>query len=287
MTLPVPDYKDLDLSGEAAQAAARMEARALEPASRELFQYLVAPLLGERVKYVLEFGCGTAALSRKIARAAPWAAVYASDKSEGMLEAARRHVAAEQQANVQLFRWDVLDEGDFPFPTRQFDLVISSVVAPYLNDEQTVAAIQRLAAYLAPGGVLAFVEQDWLTESANFPEFALVREAFSKRRSRLRRALGLGLRPVLREAGLRVLPRRSFLWTDDHYGAYSRIVLERFAEALFKLGHIQESECDAWKQTWDKLAEAGDFYYAIVYHLVAGQKPDPEGEPKPRQGNLA
>jgi 16S rRNA A1518/A1519 N6-dimethyltransferase RsmA/KsgA/DIM1 with predicted DNA glycosylase/AP lyase activity len=57
------------------QAATRMEARARESASEEMFRQLIAPLLTSEVKTVLEFGCGTAALSRRIARAAPHAVV--------------------------------------------------------------------------------------------------------------------------------------------------------------------------------------------------------------------
>ena len=96
MINPLPEYKDLDLSGEVVQAATRMEARARETASEEMFRQLVAPLLAQGVKTVLEFGCGTAALSRRIAQAAPWATVYASDKSQGMLKAAGQMVDEEK-----------------------------------------------------------------------------------------------------------------------------------------------------------------------------------------------
>ena len=45
MINPTPDYKNLDLSDEALQAAIRMEARAVEAASQVMFQQLVIPLL--------------------------------------------------------------------------------------------------------------------------------------------------------------------------------------------------------------------------------------------------
>ena len=114
MINPLPDYKNLDLSGDAHQAAARMEARAQATASQEMFDQLVAPLLASRVKTVLEFGCGTAALSRRMAKAAPWAVVYASDKSEGMLKVARHLGESEDLHNIHLYPWDVLDRIRFP-----------------------------------------------------------------------------------------------------------------------------------------------------------------------------
>jgi SAM-dependent methyltransferase len=272
MTAPIPDYKNLDLSGEAQQAAARMEARAREAASERMFQELIAPLLTADIRTVLEFGCGTAALSRRMARAAPQALICASDKSAGMLSAARQSLAAENLENIQLVPWDILDGSSFPFPVEQFDLIISSVVIPYLDDTQTTELIERLTARLAPKGVLAFLEQDLSTDSVYYPRFELFRDVLTKDLRNLKSTLALGLRPVLRAAGLKPLPRRSFLWSDDDYGAYTRDLLERFADAACERGQILPEQRDEWKQTLNTLAESGDFYYGIIYHLVAGRR---------------
>ncbi len=272
MVAPLPDYQNLDLSGEARQAAARMEARAREPASQEMFQQLVVPLITATVRTVLEVGCGTAALSRRIAQAAPQAVVYASDKSEGMLQVAGRLIDAERIPNVRLQRWDMLDETSFPFPTSYFDLIVSSVVIPYFDDAQAIALIKMLASHLPPGGILAFVEQDWMTDTVNIPRYELFRGVLNKDQRKYKRTLWLGLRPFLREAGLAILPRRSFLWTDDAYGAYTRDLLERFADAACDNGRISAAERDEWKQALNDLAEDGDFFYGIVYHLVAGRR---------------
>ena len=272
MTAPLPDYKNLDLTGEAQQAARRMEARAREAASEHMFQQLVSPLLSADVRSVLEFGCGTAALSRRMARAAPQALVYASDKSAGMLAAAGQSLASENIENIRLVPWDILDSSSFPFPVEQFDLIISSVVVPYLDDAQTIALIERLAARLAPGGTLAFLEQDLSTDSVYHPRLELLRDVLTKDLRNLKSTLALGLRPILRAAGLKPLPRRSFLWTDDLYGDYTRDLLERFADAACQRGQIRPEERDEWKQTLNALAENGDFYYGIVYHLVAGKR---------------
>ena len=269
---PIPNYKDLDLSGEALQAATRMEARAQEPASAEMFQQLVAPLLSSGVKTVFEFGCGTASLSRRVAVALPKATVYASDKSLGMLKAARSLIEAAGLENIRLAAWDALDEASFPFAEQSFDLILSSVVIPYFDDAQTSDLIRRLAARLAPGGVLAFVEQDLTTDTLNFPKFDIYRGVLTKDLRNLKPSLALGLRPLLREAGLQPLPRRSFLWTDDAYGAYTRDLLERLADSACEKGHVTPEERDEWKTTLDRLAASGDFYYGMVYHLVAGRR---------------
>jgi SAM-dependent methyltransferase len=249
-----------------------MEARAQEAASAEMFEQLVAPLLSTQVKSVLEFGCGTASLARRVAQALPQATVYASDKSAGMLKVARHLVAADGLENVRLEAWDALDEVSFPFDEQRFDLILSSVVIPYFDDAQTDDLIYRLVARLAPGGVLAFVEQDLGTDTVNFPKFDLYRNVLTKDLRNLKTSLALGLRPLLKAAGLRLLPRRSFLWTDDAYGAYLRDLLERFADAACDNGHITPQGRDEWKSTLNDLAASGDFYYGIVYHLVAGRR---------------
>lgn len=272
MTGAIPDYRNLDLSGEAQRAAARMEARAQAPASIAMFERLVLPLLAQPVKTVLEVGCGTAALARKIAAAAPQAAVHASDKSQGMLQAARLHAAREKLTNLSLHRWDVLDAHAFPLPGARFDLIISSVVMPYLDDDQVTSVVSTLAAHLAPGGVLAFVEQDLMSDMLNYPEHALVKAIFDRDQRVIKRSSGLGLRPILRAAGLDLLPRRSFLWTEDTYDAYTQDLLRQFADNAHHQGRITARQRDAWNHTLSQLAASGDFYYGIVYHLIAGKR---------------
>jgi SAM-dependent methyltransferase len=188
-----------------------------------------------------------------------------------MLKVAHHLVAVDNLTNIRLERWDVIEETAFPFPNKQFDLIISSVVIPYLDDPQTITLIEKLAFRLAPGGVLAFVEQDLMTDSVNFPNFELFRRIVSKDLRNLKRTLALGLRPLLRKAGLQVLPRRSFLWTDETYGSYMRDLLERFAKAACDRGQITLEEEEEWKKTLDELTRTGDFYYGLVYHLVAGR----------------
>ncbi|MBX5484037.1 MAG: methyltransferase domain-containing protein [Myxococcaceae bacterium] len=269
----LPNFANLDLSGEAAFAAERMEARGREPSSARMFDALVAPLLPDAPgARILEVGAGTGTLSRRIHRARPEAKVFASDKSEGMLEVARA-LADAQQARVEICRWDVVDEAAFPFGDAPFDLIVSSVMVPYLSDAEVEDLVTRLARRLVPGGTLAFIEQDLLTDSVNLPSFDLLRRVFARDGRALKRTLALGLRPLLRAAGLQLLPRASFLWTDDHFGPYVRNVLTTAADDALKAGRITAEERQQWWRTLEALAEEGDFYYGLVYHRVAGTRP--------------
>jgi SAM-dependent methyltransferase len=273
----IPNYRDLDVSGESRAAARRMEDRAVAPASQAMFDALVAPLLDPRSRTVLEVGCGTAALSRRIARLLPGSTVHATDKSEGMLAAAREYAEADRSGGggeLVLGRWDVLDPAAFPFePGDGFDAILSSVMVPYLDDRRTTALVRDLASRLAPDGTLAFVEQDLTTDTVNFPDFDLLRRVYARDERDLKQTVALGLRPLLREAGLDLLPRRSFLWTDDRYLPYTRELLARIADDALGSDRITPAERERWTETLESLAATGDFYYGIVYHLVAGRAP--------------
>ena len=271
----IPNYRDLDKSGESRIAARRMEDRAIAPASQTMFDSFVAPLLDPPPRRILEVGCGTAALSRRVAQKLPNATVHATDKSEGMLAAARGY--AEQEPGVGtliLGLWDVLDPAAFPFESGDgFDAILSSVMVPYLDDEQTAALVGDLSARLSPGGVLGFIEQDLTTDTVNFPDFDLLRRVYARDSRDLKKTLALGLHPYLRDAGLELLPRRSFLWTDDEYGPYTRELLERIADDALAEGRITAAERPRWTRTLEALAASGDFYYGIVYHRIAGRSP--------------
>jgi len=266
----IPAYHDLDERGEALPAARRMEDRAEAPASEAMFEDLVSPLLEPEPERVLEVGCGTAALSRRVARRLPGSAVYATDKSAGMLRFAAGR--AEDLDNLRLGRWDATLPEEFPFEAGMFDLILSSVLVPYLDDGETAALVRDLVSRLAPGGALAFVEQDLSSDSVSFPRHSLFQRVYAKDSRDLDTTMALGLRPLLRDAGLTPLPRRSFLWTDEEYLPYTRGLMAGLADAALRDGRITAGEREEWEQKLESQAASGDFYYGLVYHRISGRK---------------
>ena len=69
-----------------------------------------------------------------------------------MVPAPARLAAAEGLTAFQAAPWDVTDTAAFPFGGEPFNLIVSSVMMPYLTDEECAAVVADLAGRLTPGG---------------------------------------------------------------------------------------------------------------------------------------
>ncbi len=271
------DYARLDASGEGDRAAFRMEARANEPASAAMFEALVRPFLSPEPRRVLEVGAGTGALARRILTATTKTEVVVTDKSEVMLEAARRFLEpapAGEQARATFVPWDAAA----PRPegaSGTFDLVLSSVMVPYLDDMTLRTLLASLRASLAEGGTLVFVEQDLQTNSMHHAHYSEVRDLFVRKGTNEAPFLPFRLRGLLREAGFSVLPRRSFLWTSDSFVPYLRDLIGRACDEAVTAGRLPEARGAKLVGELEHASAQGDFYYGLVYHAIAAKALSP------------
>ena len=116
MLTPIPDYNNLDLSGEVLQAATRMEARAVSRLPGRCLNILSSRCCPPKPGPSWSLAAELLALSRRIAQQVPHAMVFSSEKSTGMLTAAQSLLENEKIRNIRLAPWDVLDESAFPLP---------------------------------------------------------------------------------------------------------------------------------------------------------------------------
>lgn len=265
------DYARLDASGEGERAAARMEARALEPASQGLFEALVAPFLEPSPRSVLELGAGPGALARRIVATRDDTRVVATDKSDVMLGVAERLAAlAPGRERLTFARWAVEE----PIPAGlegPYDLVVSSVMVPYLDDATLRSLLTTLRTVLAPGGRLLFVEQDLQTVSLHHERYSEVRELFVRTGERSLAFVPLRLRRLMRETGYRPLPVRSHLWQSTVFGPYLRDLISRAADEALAAGRIDSGRALALVSELESASVTGDFLYGLVYHAMAAE----------------
>lgn len=97
---------------------------------------------------VLEIGCGTGALTERLLPRLPGAEWIATDIAPAMIARAEQRLAGHPGLSFAVM------DGERPDRAGPFDLICSSLALQWFAD--LGGAIERLAALLAPGGVLAF-----------------------------------------------------------------------------------------------------------------------------------
>ncbi|MDP1652133.1 MAG: methyltransferase domain-containing protein [Rhodocyclaceae bacterium] len=115
-------------------------------AARRLADRIVASSLPPRAR-VLEIGCGTGHLTELLALHLPGAHILATDIAPTMIQACQRRLAGRGNPSFAVM------DGCRPASADFYDLICGNLVAQWFAD--LPGACARLAALLAPGGVLA------------------------------------------------------------------------------------------------------------------------------------
>ena len=137
---------------------------ALESLDRHLRHF--PPLTGLKI---LDAGCGSGAMARKVASSHPRSAVVGVDLNPSYVAFARQHVEAQTLGNLS---FEIGDLMALPFPNGSFDVVWSRFVLYFLP--RPAAAIAEFRRILRPGGALIVSLHNWST-LINYPEDAWLR----------------------------------------------------------------------------------------------------------------
>ena len=255
-----------------------MEDRAEEPASRRMFEVLIADELAscvveaEKRTRFLEVGCGCAWLSRRIRSAYPESRLLAVDKSEEMVRAARALALAEG-LEISVERWDACRLEGLPGGPSTFDWIVSSALVPHLAAVEVEQLVGFLMQRLEPKGWLVFLEQEPGSESLLTDDPELAERLFASGERAIPSHAGPGMEQLLAQTGLELLPRLSFTWTDDAYGPYLRELISRIAADALASRRISQLEWGSLRAELEDRAASGGFSYSVVYHRIASRYP--------------
>lgn len=120
------------------------------------FNGLLVEQLGARAGWrILDLGCGTGTLTRRLKQAAPEALVVGVDADPWVLDIAR-HKASAAGLEIE-FRQSLAAEADFD--AHSFDRVTASLFFHHLLPSQKVRTLERAFAWLRPTGELHVA--DW------------------------------------------------------------------------------------------------------------------------------
>jgi ubiquinone/menaquinone biosynthesis C-methylase UbiE len=121
---------------------------------RATYQRLIDAASVQRDQHVLDVGCGTGYLARLLARAVgPGGRVVGIDPSASMVEYAARKADGASNLKLQLGTAESL-----PFPSEQFDVVVTSLMLHHLPEDLRVPALREMYRVLRPGGTLLVAE---------------------------------------------------------------------------------------------------------------------------------
>lgn len=114
---------------------------------KEMADELLSMIGGSIPKKILDIGCGTGYLTRKLAEKFPEAEVMGIDIAPGMIEVAR-----EKNSRGNLV-FEIGDGEELDFSDNQFDLVISNASLQWMEAQRVLEAVLRV---LKPNGRFIF-----------------------------------------------------------------------------------------------------------------------------------
>ena len=114
------------------------------PETEELVEQIIReekPRAGYRL---LDIGTGSGCIPVTLANRLPEAEVFALDISEKALDVARQN-AIKNHADVHFFQYDILKDDSFPFPSLNFDCIVSN--PPYITSKEKAGMEKNVLDY--------------------------------------------------------------------------------------------------------------------------------------------
>ncbi len=254
-------------SEEALSLAQFINGRAAVPDQAAAHAALVdalSPLPGERL---LDVGCGTGVITRRLAPLVGEAGeVVGADISRVMLDFAR-----ECSAGLPI-RYEQTDGVRLPFADASFDgASLARTLLHVTHPHETLVEIRRV---VRTGGRLAVLECDWGTLAVDHSDRALTRRILDWRTDVIdgnnwmgRQVVGRCLAAGWARADVRVLATVGRDATTTHFRN-----IRRAGDLARQNSVITQSEYDNWVTELDSRLAAGLFFASINEYIVVAQR---------------
>jgi len=224
---------------------------------------------------VLDVGCGTGVLTRRLARWPNVDSVVGVDLAPSLLGRARTLCAA--LPNV------AFEEGDataLPFPDASFEVVVLDSTLSHVPDAER--AVAEAARVLRPDGTLAVFDGNYSTTTVALGEHdplqtcvdamvtGSVTDGWLMRR----------LPRIVRDQGLDITRYAGHGYVETSGAEYLLTVIDRGADMLQATGRIGPELAGALKAEARRRVEGGSFFGQIVYTSLVARRPVADRQPE-------
>jgi ubiquinone/menaquinone biosynthesis C-methylase UbiE len=244
-----------------------LEARGADPQQREMRRSFLGGIDFPQGARVLDVGCGTGVLTRRLAGEPGVGSVVGVDAASSLLERAR-----ELAGDLAAVEFQEADARELPFAEATFDVVVfDSTLSHVPAPERALAEAYRV---LRPSGRLAAFDGDYATATVALgdhdPLQACVDEMMAA--SVTDRWLVRRLAARVRECGFDSVTLRSYGFAETTGGDYMLSVVDRGADLLHEQGQIGRTAAGALKDEARRRVAAGMFFGHIAYASVTARK---------------
>ena len=258
-------WTDPDAMGaqEAGNMAAFLEERARAPEQQRLHAALVAALAPRPGERLLDLGCGTGVIARRLAEQTGAAGlVLGVDVSSTMLEWARA------RGDHPALRWEQGDGTALRYEAGSFDG--ASAAHLLLHVPEPLAVLTELRRVVRPGGRMALLDWDWGTLAIDHSDRALTRRILDWRCDHLGgdNWIGRKLVRLCQTSGWHVRDVQPLVSVARDEGTVLIGYLRRDSAIAAEQGIISAAEHQAWLGEIERRLAEGTFFATINDYLV-------------------
>jgi ubiquinone/menaquinone biosynthesis C-methylase UbiE len=245
-----------------------LEMRGADQQQRKMRHEFLSHVFFPAEAQVLEIGCGTGVLTRRLAQWPGVRSVVGVDPATSLVKKARELAAA--LPNV---RFEEADGRALPFADSTFDVAIfDSTLSHVPQPERAIAEAFRV---LRPGGSLGSFDGDYATTTVSLGDHdplqacvdAMIANSVNDRWLMRR------LAPVVCGQGFDDVALRGFGFVDTEGGPYMLSIIDRGADVQHAFGRLTAEAAADLKAEARRRAGAGMFFGHIAYIGVTARKP--------------
>ncbi|MFZ4538979.1 methyltransferase domain-containing protein [Propionivibrio sp.] len=245
-----------------------LEVRATDPQQRRMLDAYLAEIDFPENARVLEIGCGTGAVARRLAAWPNVGKTVGLDPSPVFIEQAEKLSVAHENLS---FRQGCAHQP--PFADDSFDVIIFHTTLCHLSDPQN--ALHQTWHLLRPGGWLAVFDGDYASTTFGTGDLDPLQICAESFREHFIADSWIGrLTPNLaKQSGFAVNSFRSHGYTESSSPNYLLTIVDRGAEALATARQIGEALAQALKDEARRRVEQHRFFGHITYTSLIARKP--------------